>query len=198
MSKNKAYMSDIQSVSVEEWRGRCIRVLDFLDELRQIHCLIDKPTRIIGSEDPPWIFRLRKIHRHVSAMVGWEICANVEHVMASELRAAYEQMDCVWRQLPDEHRFHGISGGWWKDEARKGLLATYDHPTPQSLMLSAGEGGFSEGEDRQVYGRLACWLGKLGCGYAAVLAYLAEVLGTECDIIGRLTSAFPMDLARPA
>ena len=58
-------------------------------------------------------------------------------------------------------------------------------------MLSAGQG-----EERQSYGRLAIWLGELGYVYAAALEYLAEVLGTEGDVIGRLTSAFqqiPLD-----
>ena len=67
-------------------------------------------------------------------------------------------------------------------------------------MLSAGHGGFSDGEDGQTYGRLACWLGELGCGYAAALAHLAEVLGTGADVNGRLTSAFrriPLDTHAP-
>ncbi len=199
MSENRGRASDGGSVSVDEWRERCIGALDFLSELRQVHFLIDKPTRMAGSEEPPWLFRLRKICLHVSAIIGWEICLDVEHVMASELRAAYEQMDWVWRRLPDEHRYLAIEDGWWANEARNGLLATYDHPTPQSLMLPAGHGGFSDGDDRQSYGRLACWLGELGCGYAAALAYLAEVLGTEGDVLGRLTSAvqkIPFDPGR--
>lgn len=196
MSENKQRASDIERVSIDEWRKRCIGTLDFLSELLQVHFLIDKPARVAASDEPRWIFRLRKIGLHVSAIVGWEICVDVEHVMASELRAAYEQMDWVWRRLPDEYRYLAIEDGWWANEAKNGLLATYDHPTPQSLMLSAGQGGFSQGEERQSYGRLASWLGELGCGYAAALAYLAEVLGTEGDVIGRLTSAFqqtPLD-----
>lgn len=198
MSENKGYTPDVASVSVDVWRERCTGALDCLGELRQVHFLIDKPARMAGSQEPPWIFRLRKICLHVSAIVGWEICVDVEHVMAPELRAAYEQMDCVWRQLPDEHRYLAIDDGWWANEARNGLLATCDHPTPQSLMLSAGQGGFSDGEDRQSYGRLACWLGPLGCGYAITLGYLADVLGTKGDVNGRLTSALQRIPRNPA
>ena len=199
MNGNGERVPDAASVSVDEWRNRCVATLDFLNELRQVHFLIDQPTRMAGSNEPQWVFRLRKICLHVSAVIRWEICVDVEHVMASELRAAYEQMDVVWRQLPEEYRLDAIEDGWWASEARNSLLATYDHPTPQSLMLSAGQGGFSDGEDGQSYGRLACWLGMLGCGYSSALAYLAKVLGAESDIIGRLTLAIqriPIDSRR--
>lgn len=197
MSKNEELASDAAGVSVDEWRNRCVGTLNLLSEVRQVHFLIDKPTRMAGDDDPEWIFRLRKICLHVSTIVGWNICVDVEHVMASEIRAAYEQMDHVWRQLPEEFRLVEIEDGWWAEEAKNGFLATYDHPTPQSLMLPAGQGGFSDGEDIQSYGRLACWLGNLGCGYGVALAYLAEVLGTEGDIVGRLKSAWkqvPLDV----
>ncbi len=174
MSENQSHTPDVVSVSVDEWRERCVGALGLLDELRQVHFLIDAPTRVAGSEEPPLTFRLRKICLHVSAIVGWKICVDLEHVMAPELRVAYEQMDWVWRRLPDEHRYLAIEDGSWANEARNGLLATYGHPTPQNLMLAAGHGGFGDGEDGLSYGRLACWLCELGCGYAVALAYLAE------------------------
>lgn len=77
---------------------------------------------------------------NVTAIVRWEISVDVEHVMASELRSAYRQMDWVCCRLPDEHRFMEIADGWWENDARNGLLATYDLPTPQSLLLGAGFG----------------------------------------------------------
>ena len=142
----------------------------------------------MGSEEPPLTFRLRKICLHIAAIVGWEVCVDVEHVLTPELRAAYEQMDWVWRHLPDEQRL-AIEDGYWAKEASNGLLAIYGHPTPQSLMLAAGHGGFSDGEDGLTYGRLACWLGKLGLGYGFALRYLGEVLGTGTDVNAHLMSA---------
>ena len=199
MNENKGQIPDEASVSVDAWRERCIGALELLGELWQVHLLIDAPTRVAGSEEPPLTFRLRKIGLHVAAIVGWEVCVDLEHVLAPELRAAYEQMHWVWRRLPEEHRYLAIEDGYWANEAGNGLLATYGHPTPQSLMLAAGHGGFSDGEDGRSYGRLACWLGKLGLGYGVALAYLAEVLGTGTDVNARLTSAFqrmPLDPGR--
>ena len=199
MNENKGQTEGVASVSVDEWRERCIAALDLLGELLQVHSLIDAPTRVVGSEEPSLTFRLRKVCLHVTAIVGWEICVDLEHVMAPELRAAYEQMDWVWRCLPDEHRNLAIEDGSWANEASNGLLATYGHPTPQSLMLAAGHGGFSDGEDGLSYGRLACWLCELGCGYGVALSYLAEVLGAEADVSDRLISAvqrMPLDPGR--
>ena len=85
------------------------------------------------------------------AMKGWEIGADVEQVMASELRAAYVQMAAVWKHLPEEYRLDTMDDGWWASEARNGMMATYDHPTPQSLLFVTGRGGFGPGEDRRSY-----------------------------------------------
>ena len=125
---------------------------------------IDAPTRKIEADEPDVICRLRKVCLHVLAMKGWEIGADVEHVMATELRAAYVQMDAVWKRVPGELRVDEMDGGWWAGEARNGVLATYDHPTPQSLILPAGRGGFGSGENGRSYAQLAVWLGRLGLG----------------------------------
>lgn len=138
-------------------------MLSFLRELLQVHYLIDEPTRISKSDEQLLVFRLRKICLHVPAIVRWEISVGVEHVMASDLRAAYRQMDWVWRRLPDEHQIMEIADAWWENEARNGLLATNDRPTPQSLLHGAGYGGFSDGEEIQSYGRLTLWLSRLRC-----------------------------------
>ena len=140
---------------VDELRARCERCRSLLDELARIHLEIDAPTRKIGADEPDWICRLRKICLHVLAIKGWEIGADVEHVMATELRAAYVQMDSVWKHVPATFRPDEMGGGSWADDARNGMLATYDHPTPQSLALPAGRGGFGNGEDRMSYVQLA-------------------------------------------
>lgn len=60
------------------------------------------------------------------------------------------------------------------------MLATYDHPTPQSLLIPAGLGGFGTGEDGRSYAQLAVWLGRLGSGL--VLTILVQVLGAKGDV----------------
>ena len=149
-----------------------VRTNSETEELRVEKCR----TRRAGGDEPQRIFRLRKVCLHVLAINCWEIGAEVEHVMASELRAAYEQMEVVWWQLPAEYRFYEGKEGWWRNEARNGMSATYDHPTPTSLLLLAGHGGLSEGEESAGYARLAGWLAGLGFGYLPALAALAEAL----------------------
>ena len=183
---------------VDELRARCERCLGQLGELTRIHLTIDAPTRRTGAGEPDWIFRLRKVCLHVMAINGWEICADVEHVMATELRAAYRQMDAVWKRVPEKFRLEKMGRGPWADEARKGLLATYDHPTPQSLMFPAGAGGFGNGEDWRSYAQLAVWLCGLGLGYGLALGYLADVLGAEEDVVSRVTVALRMAIEEPS
>ena len=96
---------------VDELRARCERCLGQLGELTRIHLTIDAPTRRTGAGEPDWIFRLRKVCLHVMAINGWEICADVEHVMATELRAAYRQMDAVWKACSRKVQA-GEDGSW--------------------------------------------------------------------------------------
>ena len=51
-------------------------------------------------------------------------------------------------------------------------LAVYDHPTPQSLMLPSGQGGFRNGENSMVYAQLTVWLIPLVLGYGLALVHL--------------------------
>ena len=183
---------------VHEFRAQCERCLDVLGELARIHLAIDIPTRRMEVDEPDWIGRLRKICLHVRAINGWEIGADVEHVMATEIRAAYEQMDAVWKHVPATFRLDRIDGGWWAQEARNGMLATYDHPTPLSLMLSAGQGGFSNGENSMSYVQLTAWLVRLGLGYGLALVYLAQVLGFEGDVDSRVAAALHMIAEEPS
>ncbi|MDE0100700.1 MAG: hypothetical protein OXM87_14020 [Truepera sp.] len=159
-----------------------------LREFARIHIDIDVPKRRIASDEPDWVFRLRKVCLHAVAIAKCEVSADGMHVIAAELRPAYEQMDDVWKRLPDEFRFTA-DGSWWSSEARKGLAA-YSHPTMVSLALSLATGGFADAEDPRSYLQLAVWLGHLGCGYGLALAHLARVLGTEGDIDSRLRAVF--------
>ena len=64
--------------------------------------------------------------------------------------------------MPATIRLDEMDGGYWAAEATTGMLATYDHPTPQSLMLPAWHGGFRNGETSMSYLQLAVWLVYLG------------------------------------
>ena len=172
---------------IEVQRGRCKKYRDVLRNLARIHMEIDAPGRRVRADEPDWVFRLRKVCLHTVAITKCEVDVDGMHVMTTELRAAYEQMDAVWKCLPDEFRFDE-DGSWWANEARDGLLATYDHPTPLSLAFPLVAGGFGDAEAPASYLQLALWSGRLGCGYRLALAYLARVLGTEGDIDSRLVA----------
>lgn len=170
-----------------EMRAECERYRHALRELAKIHLEIDPPHRRMGVDEPDWIGRLRKICHHVVAITEWEIDADVEHVMAPELRAAYEQMASVWQCLPDELRLAEFDGDWWTKEAKSGMLATYDHPTGMSLTHSAGWGGFGDRDLRSDI-QLAQWLVRLGFGYGPALVYLAQVLKVSEDVESQVSA----------
>ncbi len=175
---------------IEVQRARCEEFRDVLRDLARIHIDIDAPRRGVESTEPDWVFRLRKVCLHAVAITKCEVSADGVHVMTTELRAAYEQMDAVWNCLPDEFRFEE-DGGWWDDQAKDGLAA-YNHPTVMSLaFMPLAWGGFGDSEGPEGYVWLAIWLGRLGCGYGLALAYLARVLDTDgnSDIESRLAMA---------
>lgn len=163
-----------------------------LKELVRIHLDIDSPTRKIEADEPDWIFRLRKVLLHSLAIDRWTLDIDALHVMATEIRAAYVQVDAVWKCMPEKFRLEGVDSGWWASEARDGMLATYDHPTSDSLSGSALMGGFGVDEGEGIYRRLAFWLIRLGTGYGFALNYLAEVLGAGEDIASRVAEAMSM------
>ena len=173
---------------VEVWRTRCEACRDMLRDLARIHIDIDAPRRRIESNEPDWVFRLRKVYFHAVAITEYEVSADEVHVMTTELRAAYEQMSAVWKCLPNEFRLDK-DRSWWANEA-KDRLATYNHPTIYSLaFLPLSQGGFGDTEAPESYLKLTVWLGRLGCGYGLALGYLARMLGTGGDIDSRLKSA---------
>lgn len=171
---------------VEVQRARCEKCRDMLRDLARIHIEIDAPRRRIESNKPDWVFRLRKVCLHAVAITKCDVSADGVHVMTTELRAAYEQMDVVWKDLPDEFRFDE-DRNWWAGEA-KDRLAAYNHPSTLSLILPLAEGGFGGSDAPESYLQLAIWLGRLGCGYGLALAYLARVLGATDSIDSRLGS----------
>ena len=86
---------------------------------------------------------------HAVAISKCAVDVDGVHVMTTELRVAYEQVDDVWRCLPDEFRFDKDSS-WWANEAKDGL-ATYNHPTMVGLVLWLAGGGFVEAEAPESY-----------------------------------------------
>ena len=172
---------------VEQQRIRCGELRDLLRDFASIHVRIDTPDRMIGEDTPDWILRLRKVCLHALAISECDVDVDGMHTMATELRAAYRQMHAVWPCVPAEHRVVDIDCGWWDDEARNGLLARYDHPTPVSLMLSLTYGGFDEADNALGYVRLVVWLGRLGLGYGLAIGYLAEVMNVDGDLDSQVT-----------
>ena len=161
----------------------CDRSLDTLRGIVRIHLGIDSLTRIVRPEEPDWILRLRKVRLHAMAISQWKVDNEAMHAIATEIRAAYVQLDAVWQCMPEEIRFGDPHDGWWGGEARSGSLATFDHPTPFSLLLSAGSGGFSGEDGVAGYVPLALRLMQLSVGYGFALGYLAKLLnaGEEAD-----------------
>ena len=183
---------------IEVQRGRCEDCSGSLRELARIHLEIDPPKRRVRLGEPDWILRLRKVCHHSLAVSGWEICGDTVHVMATEIRAAYVQMDAVWKCLPDGFRLDEIDSSWWKNEARDGRLATFDHPTPVSLAFPLARGGFGDVDAPESYLRLALWLGHLGLGYGLALTHLAEVLGAEGDVAARVAAVLSLASMEPS
>jgi len=180
-----------------EGRLLCEEYRDMLRELTRIHVEIDAPQRRARADEPDWILRLRKVCLHAVAICRRGDGVDDAHVMATELRAAFVQMDPIWKCVPSDFRIGGIDPNWWAEEARNGLLAAYDHPTPLSLAFPFAEGGFGDGDHPKSYLQFAVWLGKLGIGYGLALGFLAQVLGTGADIDARLAAVLCTGLERP-
>ena len=172
---------------VEQQRIRCGELRDVLRDFAHVHVRIDTPDRAISADTPDWMLRLRKVCLHVLAISGCDVDVEGVHTMATELRAAYRQMHAVWPCVPAEHRMVEIDRGWWDDEARNGMLARFDHPTPVSLMLPLADGGFDYADNAMGYARVGWWLGRLGLGYGLAVGYLGDVLKVSGDLASQVT-----------
>lgn len=186
-----------------EPRAEAERELNKLRELTRIHQSIGELSCSTGANDPDWMYRLSKIWLHARAIDGWEIDdIDIAHVMAPELRAAYVQMDAVWKCIPPEFkRKYGLDAmdcDYWDNEQSNGILATYDHPTPFNLIIGpTAIGDFHSGDPDKSYLQLAIWLGFLGLGYGFALAYLAEMLGVGGEVVSRLEAVMMQGIDEP-
>ena len=178
----------VTNEGIDRNRERCEGSRDILRDLARIHLAIDAPKRCIGVDDPDWIFRLRKLCLHVVAISKWEVSVDNVHAMATDLRAAYVQMDVIWNRLPGEYSLDEIDANWWIKEARTGVLAKFDHPTPLSLGFPLVVGGFGETENPKSFLQFAVLLGELGIGYGLALSYLAKVLESDENISSRVAA----------
>ncbi len=172
---------------VEQQRTRCGELRDVLRDFAHVHVKIDTPDRAISADTPDWMLRLRKVCLHVLAISACDLDVEGVHAMATELRAAYRQMHAVWPCVPAEHRMVEIDCGWWDNEARNGMLARFDHPTPVSLMLPFAVGGFHYTDNAMGYARLGWWLGRLGLGYGLAVGYLGDVLEVSGGLDSQVT-----------
>ena len=178
---------------VESARELCDVYRATLRELTQLHFSIDPLLREINpDEEPDLACRLRKVGFHTLMIVRWKFAGAEEiHIIASELRAAFTQMDVIWRSLPKNSKLEGLNN-WWARQTRSELLATYDHPTPLSLALPPAHGGLEGDADPKSYLQLAYWLGYLGLGYAHAIESLAKVLDASENVESRLAEVHAM------
>lgn len=165
-----------QETLLDWYRSFYVQGQGLLVSLVQTHLEIDPPTRILRSEDPNWIARLRKVLHHARAITSWEISTDVEHVIAPELRAAYRQMEFIWKELPDRGEIYEWYRDYWSAEANK--LGRYDHPTGYNLHFTLFDGVFSV-DRTKILAQFAEWLHRLGLGYALALDYLSQTLDNE-------------------
>ncbi|MCQ3805313.1 MAG: hypothetical protein KTV45_14655 [Acidimicrobiia bacterium] len=126
-------------------------------ELARIHLTVDIPTRVMQTSEPDWVGRLRRVLFHVRAVNYWEVTIDAAHVIAPEIRVAYEQLDAMWEHLPKEQCPTQIDFDWWGKEASDDVLAAYTHPTPARLALPTESGGLSEGRTDLVFLQLIEW-----------------------------------------
>jgi len=171
----------------KELRAMFERRRDWLREITQIHVEIDAPKRSIRTGEPEWTLRLRKVCLHTRAITQRDISTDSLHVMATELRAAYWQMDAVWKSIPDEFKIDTLDDEWWSTEAEI-ELSKYDHPSAFSLMAPLANGGFGDTENPEGYLQLAKWIDQLVIGYALTLSALAQALDAEGNVTPRLTA----------
>ena len=82
----------------------------------RIHVEIDTPGREVGVDEPEWMLRLRKVYLHAVAVSRCDVDVDGVRAMATDLRAAYEQMAVIWKHLPDRCRFEE-DRDWWTTEA---------------------------------------------------------------------------------
>ncbi|MCY3486995.1 MAG: hypothetical protein OXH34_01015 [Bacteroidetes bacterium] len=180
------------SKDVSSWHTTYEIGRDQLRKLAKIHLTIDQRARKIERDEPDWVFRLRKICLHVSAIIDWAINdEGIEHIIATEIRAAFRQMEVVWEYVPAELLPDNTEDFEILDKESRGILSRFDHPTPQSLLLFSHHGGLRMGNNGLGYLWLSAQMMKLALAYGFALILLAQELGAdEENIMAQVAEVF--------
>ena len=180
------------SKGVNSWHTTFETGRDQLRKLARIHLTIDKPTRRIEKDEPAWVFRLRKICLHVSAIIDLAINdEGIEHIIASEIRAAFRQMEVVWKHVPEELLPDHTEDFEIVDKESKVIMSRFDHPTPQSLLLFSHHGGLRKGNNGQGCLWLSAQMMQLALTYGFALILLAQELGAdEENVMAQVNKVF--------
>ena len=135
--------------AIDRLRSGCEQCISCLKDLLRVHFEMDPADRAVCTDDEEIVYRLRKVLLHVKAITSWQLDTEVMHVLAPELRTAYEQIESVWKKLPKEELSEyladdekSVVGGRDKlFKSEKAILSSFIHPTPQRLVLGKELGG---------------------------------------------------------
>ena len=196
---DSAWDGSMKSVQTREetigrLRSGCEQCISCLNELVRVHLEMDPADRLIRADDEEIVYRLRKVLLHVKAITGWQLDTEVMHVLAPELRTAEEQMDLIWKKLPNEDLSEYLSddgksvvGGRDKTfKSGKEILSSYIHPTPQKLILGKEVGGLGGLDEVQSFINLFTLLSGLVFRYGVSLGFMCQLLSVKKE--GPITS----------
>lgn len=134
-------MNNKSNLSADEIAGRltkaCERQLVTFREILRIHNDLLGPLNDIRGDESDALLRLRKVYCHVAAITCWAVDEWSIHVMAPDMRAAFEQLRplvragvCAVAHGPGEECGIPRCFDQWDGE-----LAPYTHPTMTFLTL---------------------------------------------------------------
>lgn len=173
-------------------REECIACLN---DIVGIHLELDPPSRIIEADDEECFNRLRKVRLHVQAITGWQWESDVLHLIAPDFRCADNQLEKVFRSMPESFRVnylgeHGSVAEHFRQRAKKlrEIISSIVHPTPQRLLMSIEHGGFYEKRVLPSLFFILWMLMDLALNYADSVAYLSEE--PTIEIAPQLTPAY--------
>ncbi len=173
-------------------RKECIACLD---DILAVHLEIDPPGCVIKADEDECFYRLRKVRFHVQAITGWNIESDVLHVIAPDYRCADEQLEKVFKRMPESFRvnylgMHGSVAGHFRQRAKelREIISSIVHPTPNRLLKSVERGGFYEKKELPSLFFILWILMDLVLNYADSVAFLSEE--STIEHVPRLARAY--------
>ena len=171
--------------AIDRLRSGCEQCISCLKDILRVHFEMDPADRAICTDDEEIVYRLRKVLLHVKAITSWQLDTEVMHVLAPELRTAYEQIESVWKKLPKEELSEyladdekSVVGGRDKlFKSEKAILSSFIHPTPQRLVLGKELGGLGTPDEVRYFVNLFTLLGSLVFRYGVSLGFLSQLQG---------------------